>query len=329
MTFTDDPAIDQTTVQSFASTFATICDNIELVVRGKRALIEQAVLACIAGGHILIEDVPGVGKTTLAKALAVSVGASMGRIQFTPDLLPSDVTGVNIWNRNTAAFEFRPGPIFSEFVLADEINRASPKTQSALLEAMAERQVTVDGVTHRLPEQFMVVATQNPAEQEGTYPLPESQLDRFLMRLSVGYPSRQDEFAILRAHEQEGLVDRLQPVLSLAQLSSMSKVVGAVHIADELRAYLIDFATASRQHPAIALGMSPRATLSLQRVARARAAANGRHFVIDDDIKAVAPQVIAHRLLLTNQARLRGGVSTDSVVDDLLGSVPIPRMHHG
>ncbi|MEL7209453.1 MAG: AAA family ATPase, partial [Actinomycetota bacterium] len=205
--------------------FNAIRDNVQQVVRGKQHVVEQLLLCLLAGGHILIEDVPGVGKTTLAKALSASVGAGLGRIQFTPDLLPADVTGVSVWNRNTSTFEFRPGPIFTELVLADEINRASPKTQSALLEAMAESQVTVDGTTHPLPNPFMVLATQNPIEQEGTYPLPESQLDRFLMKISVGYPARADELAILETHETDGMVDRLQAVANLNDVMAMHHMV--------------------------------------------------------------------------------------------------------
>ncbi len=295
----------------------------EAVVRGKRQVVEQVLLCLLAGGHLLVEDVPGVGKTTLAKALAKSIDADLGRIQFTPDLLPADVTGISVWNRNNSTFEFRPGPIFSGLVLADEINRASPKTQSALLEAMAEGQVTVDGVTRQLAKPFMVMATQNPIEQEGTYPLPESQLDRFLMRISVGYPHRDDELGILRTHEADDALDSLQAVATIKDIEAMVRIVSKVHIADELRSYLIDLAEATRRHPAVSLGMSPRATLSLQRVSRARAAAAGRGFVTDDDVKAVALHVISHRLLLNPEAILRG-TTADQVVGDILSAVPVP-----
>lgn len=315
--------LDDTRAAQFAAAFKAICDNIELVVRGKRQVVEQSLLCLLAGGHLLIEDVPGVGKTTIAKALAASVGASLGRIQFTPDLLPADVTGVSVWNRNTSTFEFRPGPIFTSLVLADEINRASPKTQSALLEAMAEAQVTVDGTTHQLPSPFMVLATQNPIEQEGTYPLPESQLDRFLMRISVGYPDKSDELAILRTHETDNVVRSLPKVASERDIAMMAKLVSTVHIDDDLRGYLIDLAEASRSHPALSLGMSPRATLSLQRVIRARAAAAARTFVTDDDIKAVANNVLSHRLILSPEAMLRGTTASE-VVADLLSSVAVP-----
>ncbi len=323
MSTTDAPPFDETRARQLASAFAAIRDNIQRVVRGKQDVVEQLLLCLIGGGHILIEDVPGVGKTTLAKALGASIGANLGRIQFTPDLLPSDVTGVSVWNRNSSTFEFRPGPIFTELVLADEINRASPKTQSALLEAMAETQVTVDGITRPLPHPFMVLATQNPIEQEGTYPLPESQLDRFLMKISVGYPARADELQILETHEVDGLVGRLQPVANLNDVIAMHHMVTSVHIAPELRGYLIDLAEATRRHPAVALGMSPRATLSLQRVARARAASQARTYVTDDDIKRIAIGVIAHRLILRPEAVLQG-TETAAVVADVLRAVPVP-----
>jgi MoxR-like ATPase len=315
--------LDDTRVGQFAAAFSAISTNVELVVQGKRAVIDQALLCLLAGGHLLIEDVPGVGKTTLAKSLAASVGVQLGRVQFTPDLLPADVTGVSIWNRNEATFEFRPGPIFAGVVLADEINRASPKTQAALLEAMAERQVTVDGITHQLPQPFMVMATQNPIEQEGTYPLPESQLDRFLMRLSVGYPDRVDELGILDTHAVDGAVDRLGPVVSLNDVLTMADIATMVGIAPELQGYLIDIAEATRRHPSVALGMSPRATLSLQRVAKARAASLARTFVIDDDIKISAQSVISHRLLLTPDATIKGQTA-DQIVGDILRSIPVP-----
>ena len=323
MSATEAPLFDETRARQLSSAFVAIRDNMQRVVRGKQGVVEQVLLCLLSGGHILVEDVPGVGKTMLAKALSASIGASLGRIQFTPDLLPADVTGVSVWNRNSSTFDFRPGPIFTELVLADEINRASPKTQSALLEAMAEAQVTVDGTTRPLPNPFMVVATQNPIEQEGTYPLPESQLDRFLMKISVGYPARADELQVLETHETDGLVNRLQPVANLNDVLAMNRMVAAVHIAPELRSYLIDLADATRRHPAVALGMSPRATLSLQRVSRARAASQGRTYVTDDDIKSVASPVIAHRMILRPEAVLQGTESS-SVVADILRAVPVP-----
>ena len=307
----------------FQNAFGTIADNIETVVRGKRNVIEQTLLCLVSGGHLLVEDVPGVGKTTLAKALAGSIATEVGRIQFTPDLLPADVTGVSIWNRTTSAFEFRKGPIFTRLLVADEINRASPKTQSALLEAMAESQVTVDGLTHLLPEPFMVIATQNPIEQEGTYPLPESQLDRFLMRISVGYPSRDDELAILETHEIDGVVADIKPVASVDDIMMLRSTVQQVDLSRGLRSYLIDIAAATRAHPAIGLGMSPRATLSLQRASRAHAVAAGRSFVNSDDIKAMAPVVVNHRLALRPDALL-GGRTASAVLGEILGTVTVP-----
>ena len=323
MSTTEAPVLDESRARQFSAAFCAIRDNMQLVVRGKQDVIEHTILCLLAGGHALLEDVPGVGKTTLAKALGRSLGAEIGRIQFTPDLLPADVTGVSIWDRNSGEFEFRPGPIFAEIVLADEINRASPKTQSALLEAMAEFQVTVDGTSRSLSSPFMVLATQNPLEQEGTYPLPESQLDRFLMKLSVGYPSRGEELKILQTHEEDRLVDRLQPVASLRDISAMTAMIRSVSIAPELREYMIDFAEATRQHPAIALGMSPRCTLALQRVARARAAAAGRVYVTDDDIKSLVLRVVDHRLALHPEASI-AGVTSGSVIEEILRTTPVP-----
>ncbi|MCB1016562.1 MAG: MoxR family ATPase [Acidimicrobiales bacterium] len=303
--------------------FARVQANIERVIQGKAAVVRQLLLGLVAEGHVLLEDVPGVGKTSLAKALARSLDCTFGRVQFTPDLLPSDVVGVNVWSRAEGRFEFRPGPLFAGIVLGDEINRASPKTQSALLEAMGERQVTVDGVTYPMEPPFMVIATQNPIEHEGTYPLPESQLDRFLMRLSVGYPSREAEAEVLEAHGgREPLAD-LVPVAGVDEIAGLAEAARAVHVAPALRTYLVDLADASRHHPQLALGMSPRATLGLQRVARARAASTGREFVVPDDLKALAHPVLDHRLLLSPEAQLQG-VRTADVVDDLLHTVPLP-----
>jgi MoxR-like ATPase len=310
--------------ESFAELFGTIADNVARVVQGKPDVIELTLLCLVAEGHLLIEDVPGVGKTSLAKAVAASLDCRWSRIQFTPDLLPSDVVGVTIWNRATNEFEFRPGVVFSNLVLGDEINRASPKTQSALLEAMEERQVTVDGHTHVLEPPFMVMATQNPVEHEGTYPLPESQLDRFLMRLSVGYPAREAELEILDAHGGTAPIEDLLPVASVKDISDMAAWAREIHVAPALKGYLVDLAETTRRHPALALGMSPRATLAVQRAARARAAASGREFVVPDDIKALAQAVLAHRLIPTPEAAMQG-VDTAEVVDDVLRHVPVPR----
>jgi len=312
------------TPTSFADVFASIAGNVARVVQGKPDAIELALLCLVAEGHLLIEDVPGVGKTSLAKALAASIDCPWTRIQFTPDLLPSDVVGVTIWNRATNEFEFRPGVVFANLVLGDEINRASPKTQSALLEAMEERQVTVDGHTHQLDAPFMVMATQNPVEHEGTYPLPESQLDRFLMRLSLGYPAREAELEILDTHAERAPIDDLAPVATVKDVLAMTAAAKQVHVAPALKGYLVDVAETTRRHPALAIGMSPRATLSLQRAARARAAASGRDYAVPDDVKALAQAVLAHRLVLTPEASMQG-VDTAEVVDDVLRHVAVPK----
>lgn len=308
---------------SFTDLHRALARTIGQVIQGKTEAIDLVLLGLIAEGHLLVEDVPGVGKTTLAKALARSIDGSYGRIQFTPDLLPSDVVGVNVWNRATGEFDFRPGPVFANVVLADEINRASPKTQSALLEAMAERQVTIDGTTRYLPPPFLVIATQNPIENEGTYPLPESQLDRFLLKVSMGYPDRDAELEILSSHGERNLLDDIRPVVTAAQVNGLAAAARTVHIAPALQGYLVDLAQATRSHPHVAVGMSPRATLALQRVARARAATRNRAFVTPDDIKALAGPVLAHRLLLSPAARA-GQATAESVIADVLAQVPQP-----
>ncbi len=309
--------------ESFATLHRRLSDNIGQVIQGKPDTIDLVLLCLIAEGHLLVEDVPGVGKTSLAKALARSIDAPFGRVQFTPDLLPTDVVGVNVWNRGSESFEFRAGPVFANVVLADEINRASPKTQSALLEAMAERQVTVDGETHGLPAPFMVIATQNPIEHEGTYALPESQLDRFLMRISVGYPAPDAEVEILQAHGDDRRLEQLSAVISPGQVKGLSAAARTVHVAPALQGYLVDLADASRRHPATSVGMSPRATLALQRAARTRAATRGRTYVVPDDIKVLAGPVLAHRLLLAPEAQV-SGIDTLDVVAEILGQVPVP-----
>ncbi len=323
MTTTTASRLTEDTAQRFSAAFSAIRDNMQTILQGKPELVENSLLSLVSGGHILVEDVPGLGKTLLAKALSASVGANLGRIQFTPDLLPADVTGVSIWNRETSSFEFRPGPIFTELVLADEINRAAPKTQSALLEAMAESQVTVDGHTHGLPDPFMVIATQNPIEQEGTYPLPESQLDRFSLKVSVGYPTRQDEISILETHETDNALTELQAVATLADIKRMAAMIPEVYIAPALRDYIVSIADATRNHQAITLGVSPRAALALQKISRAKAAASGRNFVNDHDIKSTAVAVMAHRLILTPEAHLQQA-TPESIMEQILNSVPTP-----
>jgi MoxR-like ATPase len=308
---------------AFAHTFGAVVTNVERVIQGKTEVIQLAMLCMLSEGHLLVEDVPGVGKTSLAKALAASIDCSFGRVQFTPDLLPSDVVGVSVYNRSTSKFDFRPGPVFHNFLLGDEINRASPKTQAALLESMGEGQVTVDGNTYQLETPFMVIATQNPIEHEGTYPLPESQLDRFFMRVSVGYPAPEAELQMLDTHEEHDALEEIGAVISVADVRSMIAATKAVHLAPSLKGYLVQLADATRRHPRLALGMSPRAALNLQRAAKARAAAAGRGYVVPDDIKALAEPVLAHRLLVTPEAQLAGMRSGD-LLREVLQSVPVP-----
>jgi MoxR-like ATPase len=310
-------------VAEVASLFESIVANIERVIQGKTEVIELVVLCLLAEGHLLVEDVPGVGKTSLAKSLAASVDGTFGRVQFTPDLLPSDVVGVSVWNRGTGDFDFRPGPVFANVLLADEINRASPKTQSALLEAMAESQATVDGTTYPLAPPFMVLATQNPLEHEGTYPLPDSQLDRFLMRVAVGYPARDAELLMLDTHGDHDALDDIGAVVKATDVQRAVEAVTAVHVAPSLKGYLIDVAETTRRHPRLVLGVSPRAVLNLQRAARARAAAAGRAYVVPDDIKAMAEPVLAHRLVATPEAQLVG-MSPGDALHEVLGSIPVP-----
>ena len=311
----------------FDEQFKLIHQNIEFAVKGKGDVVELLILALVCGGHVLIEDVPGVGKTTLGKALARSIDVSFGRIQFTPDLLPVDITGTSVFNRATGTFEFRPGPVFSNVVLADEINRASPKAQSALLEAMGEQQVTLDGVTRHLESPFTVIATQNPLEYEGTYPLPESQLDRFLMRLQVGYPDRASEDSILMDRGAQEPVDLIEPVADASVVRWMSDQLEEVHVSGPLRSYLLEVATATRRHPGLSLGLSPRGVLAVLRVARARAASLSRDYVTPDDIKALAPAMLPHRLLPKPDSRVRGLRSGD-IVTEIIDSVPVPRKRH-
>jgi MoxR-like ATPase len=300
-----------------------IVENVAQVIVGKDNVIELCLVALLCEGHVLLEDVPGIGKTTLAKAIARSVGCAFGRIQFTPDLLPSDVTGILYFNQKAQDFEFRPGPIITQVVLADEINRATPRTQSALLEAMQERQVTVDVETMPLPRPFMVLATQNPIELEGTFPLPEAQIDRFLMRVALGYPSKEDEDAILLRYEQSDPLDTLEPVIAAEDLLEMQEQVKTVLVEDSVREYVVDVVRATRDHEAVELGVSPRGTLALYRTAQALAALRGRTFVIPDDVKFLAPPVLTHRIIISPQTRLRGR-RPEEVAAEIVESVPVP-----
>ncbi len=298
-----------------------IIDNVKQVIIGKDSVIEKALVAIICQGHILIEDVPGVGKTMLAKSLATSTGCTFKRIQFTPDLLPSDVTGVSVYNQKTGQFEFRPGPVMAQVVLTDEINRATPKTQSALLEAMEERQVTVEGVTY--PRPFFVIATQNPIEYEGTFPLPEAQLDRFLLRISLGYPSFQEELDIIENQERVHPIESLKAVATPNEILLLQEAAKEVYVDTLVRQYIVSLVEASRSHKDVALGASPRASLGLFRTARALALIRDRDYVIPDDVKELAEAVMAHRVIVSGAARM-GGTESRAVVADILDQVPVP-----
>ncbi|GHJ52531.1 MoxR family ATPase [Micromonospora chersina] len=307
----------------FRAASEAIVANIEQVIEGKTATVRLALAVLLAEGHLLIEDVPGVGKTKLAKAMARSIDCSVRRIQFTPDLLPSDVTGVSVYNQETHDFEFRPGAVFANLVVGDEINRASPKTQSALLECMEERQVTVDGVTYQLQTPFMVVATQNPIEMEGTYPLPEAQRDRFTARIAMGYPDPNAELAMLDGHGATDPLNELRPVSDAATVRRLIGHVRQVHVADAVKQYAIDLVTATREAPDLRLGASPRATLQLLRTARAVAALEGRDYVLPDDLQALAVPVLAHRIIPTADAQLARR-TTDAIVAELVHRLPLP-----
>nr|WP_205807610.1 MoxR family ATPase [Micromonospora sp. HNM0581] len=311
----------------FRTASDAIVANIEQVIEGKTATVRLALAVLLAEGHLLIEDVPGVGKTKLAKALARSIDCSVRRIQFTPDLLPSDVTGVSVYNQETHDFEFRPGAVFANLVVGDEINRASPKTQSALLECMEERQVTVDGVTYQLQTPFMVIATQNPIEMEGTYPLPEAQRDRFTARIAMGYPDPNAELAMLDGH---GAVDPLSGLRSVSDADTVRRLIGhvrQVHVADAVKQYAVDLVTATRESPDLRLGASPRCTLQLLRTARAVAALDGRDYVLPDDLQVLAVPVLAHRIIPTADAQLARR-TTDAIVADLVHRLPLPHDRH-
>jgi MoxR-like ATPase len=305
---------------------AAIIEEIETVIVGKRQAVETIVVGLLCSGHILIEDIPGVGKTMLAKALAGALGAVYRRIQFTPDLLPADVTGTSVFNQKTGEFAFRRGPVFTNVLLADEINRATPKTQSSLLECMEEFQVTVDGATHVLDRPFFVIATENPIEYRGTYPLPEAQLDRFLMRVSIGYPTAEEEIIVLDRQVKEHPIKAVKAVVSREDVLRMQQSVKEVHIDPSLKQYMVQLVAETRNHPMLALGASPRASLGLMRTGQARAALQGREFVLPDDIKELAAPVLCHRLILKPEARVRQA-DVAELVAEVVDSVPVPVVH--
>ena len=305
-----------------------IAVNVEQVIIGKRKAVELVLIALLCKGHVLLEDVPGTGKTTLAKTIARSIGCSFKRIQFTPDLLPSDVTGISIFNQQSREFEFRPGPVIAQIVLADEINRATPKTQSSLLEAMEEHQLTVDGTTYMLPKPFIVLATQNPIEYEGTFPLPEAQLDRFLLRVHLGYPNKIEEINILRRQRQSHPIDAVEQVMGVEQLLQLQEQIKAIYVDELIEDYIVSLTTATRHHEDVYLGASARGSLALYRTAQANAAMNGRDYVIPDDVKLLAEPVLGHRLIISPAARIRN-VTAPTVMTDILNAVPVPGARAG
>jgi MoxR-like ATPase len=300
-----------------------LIENVSRVIVGKRDAIEHTVIGMLCQGHVLIEDVPGTGKTMLAKSLARSLGCSFNRIQFTPDMLPSDVTGVSVFNQKTREFEFRPGPIMAQVVLTDEINRATPKTQAALLEAMEERQVTVDGVTYPTPIPFMVLATQNPIEYEGTFPLPEAQMDRFLLRISVGYPTSHYEVEMIKSQQLRHPIESLDQVVSVNDLRDAQAAIRRIRVADEIQAYIVELVNATRDHAELYLGASPRGSLALFRCSQAKAALAGREYVLPDDVKALAVPTLAHRLIVGSAARVRD-VDARALIREILNELPVP-----
>ncbi|MFQ6097737.1 MAG: AAA family ATPase [Armatimonadota bacterium] len=309
--------------ETAAATAERIIDNVQTVIVGKRGVVEKTLLALICGGHVLLEDVPGVGKTMMARAFARSLGCTFKRIQFTPDLLPSDVTGVTIYDQHSGEFRFREGPVFANIVLADEINRASPRTQSSLLECMEERQVTVDGVTHRLREPFLVIATENPLEYEGIYPLPESQLDRFLLRLEIGYPERDDEKRVVKDQMIRHPIASVEPVAGVQDLRALREAAREVHVSEAMHDYMLDIVRATRNGRDVRVGASPRGSLALMKTSQGIALVRGRDYVIPDDVKELAPNVLAHRLILEPEARI-SGLDARDLVRDILDEVAVP-----
>ena len=314
---------DSAAIERLQDVTTRIRENVQRIIVGKGEAIDLALIALLCRGHVLVEDVPGIGKTTMAKALAQSLGCTFSRIQFTPDLMPGDVLGVNYFNQKSSEFEFRSGPIFSQVVLGDEINRATPRTQSAMLEAMQESQATVDGETMPLPQPFIVIATENPIEMEGTFPLPEAQLDRFMVKVVLGYPTPDEESEIFLRFESDGVLASLEAVTSAEEIGDLQKVPPSVTMDGELRQYIVKLVGQTRQHAGIALGASPRAGLALYKTAQARAAVDGRDFVTPDDVKAMAAPVLGHRLILNSTARLRGS-TPEEIVGELLSTVPVP-----
>jgi MoxR-like ATPase len=310
-------------VQDISDATQRVIANVERVIVGKHDAVRLTLVAVMCNGHVLIEDVPGVGKTVLTKSIARSIGCTFKRIQFTPDLLPSDVTGVSMFNQRTEEFEFRAGPIMSQFVLADEINRATPKTQSALLEAMEERQMTVDGITHLLPNPFLVMATQNPIEYEGTFPLPEAQLDRFMLNISLGYPAPADEVIVLDRQQRSHPIDSLEQILTADELTAIQRQLTEISVAPEIREYIVALVSATRQHPNVYLGASPRGSLALFRTSQAMAALKGREHVLPDDVKIMLKPALGHRLIIAPAARVRG-VTSSAVLEEVATSVPVP-----
>lgn len=313
----------QQNIQDVKNFYEKIMGNLEKVIIGKTEVIDQVIIGLLCQGHLLVDDVPGVGKTVLAKSLSKSLGCSFNRIQFTPDMLPSDVTGVSIYNQNSHEFEFRPGPVIAQIVLADEINRATPKTQSSLLEAMEERQVTVDGETHILPKPFMVMATQNPIEYEGTFPLPEAQLDRFLMRIRMGYPRMTDEIKILELQQIRHPLEEISEIVTADEILEAQEAIKHVFVSDAVKQYIVDVTRATREHEDVYLGVSPRGSLSMYRVSQARAATLGRDYVLPDDVKAMAKLVMGHRVVVQPAARLRN-LSSEQIINEVLNKVSVP-----
>ena len=314
---------NETAFTQARATADRLLDSLATVILGKREEERLAIMALMCGGHLLIEDVPGVGKTMLARSIAQSIGGTFRRIQFTPDLLPSDITGVSVFNQKSGEFNYRPGPIMAQVVLADEINRASPKTQAALLESMEEHQITVDGTTYPMPEPFMVMATQNPIEYEGTFPLPETELDRFIIRLRLGYPSVPDEIEVLEAQRRTHPIKRVEQVISEEELKALQETVKEIHVEDAIREYIVAVVTATRSHGSLYLGASPRGSLALFRLSQARALLEGREFVLPDDVKILAFPALAHRIILNSSARIEG-TSAQECIDEILEQTPVP-----